>query len=114
MKTRYIFTCLLLASGIAKAQTGFSTDPLNAVFETRDTDRFWKAFDKMDASKENPFKDYISNGSQGVKGFMEYRIINADSLYTMVKKRKEDYLKAGMFCSESTKKKKKSGLFTVH
>lgn len=94
MKTRYIFTCLLLASGIAKAQTGFSTDPLNAVFETRDTDRFWKAFDKMDASKENPFKDYISNGSQGVKGFMEYRIINADSLYTMVKKRKEDYLKS--------------------
>ncbi|MEN5308143.1 DUF2268 domain-containing putative Zn-dependent protease [Chryseobacterium cucumeris] len=94
MKTRYIFTCLLLASGIAKAQTGFSTDPLNAVFETRDTDRFWKAFDKMDASKENSFKDYISNGSQGVKGFMEYRIINADSLYTMVKKRKEDYLKS--------------------
>lgn len=94
MKTRYIFTCLLLASGIAKAQTGFSTDPLNAVFETRDADRFWKAFDKMDSSKENPFTDYISNGSHGVKGFMEYRIINADSLYTMVKKRKEDYLKS--------------------
>jgi hypothetical protein len=94
MKTRYIFTCLLLASGIAKAQTNFSTDPLSAVFETKDTDRFWKAFDKMGASKENPFTDYINNGSQGVKGFMEYRIINADSLYTMVKKRKEDYLKS--------------------
>lgn len=94
MKTKYIFTFLLLASGIAKAQTNFSTDPLNAVFETKDTDRFWKAFDKMDASKGNPFTDYINNGSQGVKGFMEYRIINADSLYTMVKKRKEDYLKS--------------------
>ncbi|MCD9616165.1 DUF2268 domain-containing putative Zn-dependent protease [Chryseobacterium gleum] len=94
MKTRYIFSVLLLASAMTKAQTNFSTDPLNAVFETRDTDRFWKAFDKMDASKENPFTDYISKGSQGVKGFMEYRIINADSLYTMVRKRKEDYLKS--------------------
>ncbi|MFP8892900.1 MULTISPECIES: DUF2268 domain-containing putative Zn-dependent protease [Chryseobacterium] len=107
MKTRYIFTCLLLASGIAKAQTGFSTDPLNAVFETRDTDRFWKAFDKMEASKENPFRDYISNGSPGVKGFMEYRIINADSLYTMVKKRKEDYLKSRNVLSGINQKEKR-------
>ncbi|MDQ1857185.1 DUF2268 domain-containing putative Zn-dependent protease [Chryseobacterium sp. WLY505] len=107
MKTRYIFTCLLLASGIIKAQTNFSTDPLNAVFETKDTDRFWKAFDKMDVSKENPFRDYINNGSQGVKGFMEYRIINADSLYIMVKKRKDDYLKSRHVLAGINRKEKR-------
>jgi hypothetical protein len=58
----------LLTFGAAKAQTGFSGDPLNAVFETKDTD-FWKAFDKMETSKENPFIDYMKNGSPGVKGF---------------------------------------------
>ncbi|KMQ61456.1 hypothetical protein ACM46_15680 [Chryseobacterium angstadtii] len=94
MRARYIFAFLPLAFGMTNAQTGFSSDPLNAVFETKDTDRFWKAFDTMETSKQNPFADYIKNGSPGVKGFIEYRIINADSLYTMVKKRKEDYLKS--------------------
>ncbi len=94
MKTEYIFAFLPLAFGVAKAQTGFSTDPLHAVVETEDTERFWKAFDAMGTSKQNPFTDYIKKGSPGVKGFMEYRIINADSLLTMVKRRKEDYLKS--------------------
>jgi hypothetical protein len=40
----------------SQSPTGFSGDPLNAVFETKDTDRFWKAFDKMETSKENPFQ----------------------------------------------------------
>lgn len=94
MKTRYILAFLPLTFGVIKAQTGFSTDPLNAIFETKDTGRFWKAFDTMETSKQNPFTDYIKKGSPGVKSFMEYRIINADSLYTTVKKRKEDYLKS--------------------
>ncbi|ROI05189.1 hypothetical protein EGI16_07695 [Chryseobacterium sp. G0240] len=94
MKIRSIFALFLLTSGIAEAQTGFSGDPLNAVFETKDTDRFWKAFDNMETAKQNPFADYIKDGSAGVKGFTESRIISADSLYSKVKKRKEDYLKS--------------------
>lgn len=86
MKTNYFLAVLLLTFGISKAQTGFSSDPLNAVFETRDTDRFWKAFDKMETSKENPFADYVKDGSPGVKGFTKFRIINADSLYSKVKR----------------------------
>ncbi|ASK28994.1 hypothetical protein CEY12_02225 [Chryseobacterium sp. T16E-39] len=94
MKIKPFFITLTLIFGIAKAQTGFSNDPLNAVFETKDTDNFWKAFDKIDTSKENPFTEYVKDGSPGVKGFMEFRIINADSLYSQVKKKKTDYLKS--------------------
>ncbi|WP_157158218.1 carbohydrate-binding module family 20 domain-containing protein [Chryseobacterium populi] len=92
LKINSILAAVFLSFGTAKAQSGFSTDPLNAVFETKDTDSFWKAFDKMEASAENPFTEYMKNGSPGVKGFTEFRIINADSLYSKVKKRKADYL----------------------
>ncbi|WP_278021641.1 hypothetical protein [Flavobacterium ginsengisoli] len=67
-------------------QSNFSDNPLDAVFETKDSDNFWIAFDKMDKSKENPFVEYIQKGSPGVKAFTENRIINADSLFTVVKK----------------------------
>ena len=108
MKTNYFLAVLLLTFGISKAQTGFSNDPLNAVFETRDTDRFWKAFDKMGTSKENPFADYVKDGSPGVKGFTKFRIINADSLYSKVKKRREDYLKSRNVLAGIKQKEKKT------
>ncbi|MGG5207418.1 DUF2268 domain-containing putative Zn-dependent protease [Chryseobacterium sp. MIQD13] len=91
---KHLFAAAILSSGTMHAQSGFSSDPLNAVFETKDADNFWKAFDKMGTSDKNPFDEYMKNGSPGVKGFTEYRIINADSLYSTVKKRKEDYLKS--------------------
>lgn len=72
-------------------QSNFSDNPLDAVFETKDSDNFWIAFDKMDKSKDNPFVEYIQKGSPGVKAFTENRIINADSLFTVVKKRKVGY-----------------------
>lgn len=93
MKTNYILAAFLLAFGITNAQTGFTTDPLNAVLETKDAKNFWKAFDKMEASTANPFIEYIENGSPGVKSFIKNRIINADSLYATVKKNKAEYLK---------------------
>ncbi|MDN3693466.1 DUF2268 domain-containing putative Zn-dependent protease [Chryseobacterium tructae] len=107
MKTSHIFATLLLTFGITNAQTGFSTDPLKAVFETKDTENFWKAFDKMETSKQNPFIDYMKNGSPGVKGFTENRIINADSLYTMAKKRKADYLESRNVLSGLKQKEKR-------
>lgn len=93
MKTNYILAAFLLAFGITNAQTGFTTQPLNAVLETKDAQNFWKAFDKMETSATNPFVEYIENGSPGVKSFIKNRIINADSLYATVKKNKAEYLK---------------------
>lgn len=80
---------VLLGFGTTNAQ--FSESPLDAVFETKDTKNFWIAFDSMSNSTENPFDTYITNGSLGVKGFIPYRIINADSLYSSVNKNKEEY-----------------------
>lgn len=75
----------------AFSQSIYSESPLNAKFETNDAKIFWNAFDKMKNSTENPFIDYVEKGSAGVKGFTQSRIINADSLFVMVKKRKNDY-----------------------
>lgn len=114
MKTNHVLAILLMTFGITNAQTGFSGDPLNAVFETRDTDNFWKAFDKMETSKQNPFIDYMKDGSAGVKGFTENRIINADSLYTVVKKRKEDYLKSrNVLAGIKQKEKRTRAIYTA-
>lgn len=92
MKT-HLIAALFLVFGATNAQSGFTTEPLNAVLETKDAQNFWKAFDKMETSTANPFAEYIENGSPGVKNFIKNRIINADSLYATVKKNKEEYLK---------------------
>ena len=84
--------CLYTINGIY-GQTNFSSDPLNAKFVTSDVTRFYEAFDQLETSTENPFEDYIKKGSPGVKGFIRYRIINADSLYNMVLRRKAGYEK---------------------
>lgn len=92
MKSKKIsLIIILILSNFCFAQKNFSDSPLNAVFETSDTKIFWNAFDKINNSKENPFKDYVEKGSAGVKGFTQFRIISADSLFTMVKRRKADY-----------------------
>jgi hypothetical protein len=113
MKANHILAVLLLTFGAAKAQTGFSGDPLNAVFETKDTDRFWKAFDKMETSKENPFIDYMKNGSPGVKGFTQFRIINADSLYSKVKREGRLFEKPQRAGWNRTKGKKTRAIYSA-
>ncbi|MHC0445153.1 DUF2268 domain-containing putative Zn-dependent protease [Flavobacterium sp. 3-218] len=92
MKLKYIilFALIYLQNSVF-GQNNFSLNPLDAVFEIADTKSFWAAFDKMDKSKENPFLEYMQKGSPGVKAFTENRIINADSLFAVVKKRKADY-----------------------
>jgi hypothetical protein len=92
MKSKiFILIALLIQSNSIFGQTNFSESPLNAVFETSDTENFWVAFDKINNLNKNPFNEYIEKGSAGVKGFTQNRIINADSLFVMVKKRKADY-----------------------
>lgn len=75
------------------AQTNFTSDPKKALVITSDLELFWNAFNKMD-DPINPFESYIENGSIGLHEFIPHRIINADSLYSKVQLRKEDYLKA--------------------
>ena len=91
MKIKTLIFLLLFLSNSIFGQKNFSESPLKAVFETGDTKVFWSAFDKLQKSKENPFIDYVEKGSAGVKGFTNSRIINADSLFTMVKRKKADY-----------------------
>ncbi|MFD1605062.1 DUF2268 domain-containing putative Zn-dependent protease [Flavobacterium artemisiae] len=92
MKLKLIILFVLISiQNTSFAQNNFSDNPLDAVFETKDSKNFWEAFDKMDKTKQNPFVEYMQKGSPGVKAFTENRIINADSLFAVVKKRKADY-----------------------
>jgi len=95
-------------------QNNFSSNPLDAVFETRDSKNFWIAFDKMDKSKENPFVEYMKKGSPGVRAFTENRIINADSLFSVVKKRKADYeLSRNVLNNLSSKEKRVRAIYSA-
>lgn len=74
------------------AQTvNFPQSPLDAKFVTSDLPNFWKAFDSVGLSKANPFDRYIAQGTKGVRGFVPNRILSADSLLSMVKRKRETY-----------------------
>lgn len=72
------------------------SDPLKALFITKDISNFWSAFDKIETeSHTNPFEDlYLRPGSPGIQAFMKGRIENANSLLNTVRERKNEYLKA--------------------
>lgn len=89
MKQLLIFPLLCLAFSI-HAQTSYTQDPQKAALITSDIPLFWKAFDQMD-TKGNPFKEYLNEGSEGLKGFIKYRIESAKNLQKVAKKRKADY-----------------------
>ncbi|RKR05350.1 putative Zn-dependent protease DUF2268 [Flavobacterium sp. 90] len=115
MKLNLFFTTFFIVfSNVILGQSNFSENPLDAVFETKDSKNFWQAFDKMDKSKENPFVEYIQKGSPGVKAFTENRIINADSLFAVVKKRKSDYeLSRNVLDGLSVKKKRVIAIYSA-
>jgi uncharacterized protein YjaZ len=72
------------------------SDPLKALFITKDITNFWIAFDRMDTeSQTNPYEEiYLKPGSPGVQAFTKGRIENAASLLSTVRQRKEEYVKA--------------------
>ncbi|WP_125720735.1 DUF2268 domain-containing putative Zn-dependent protease [Flavobacterium ustbae] len=115
MKLKHIILfALIYIQNSVLGQNKFSLNPLDAVFETADTKSFWIAFDKMDKSKENPFVEYMQKGSPGVKAFTENRIINADSLFAIVKKRKVDYeLSRHVLDNISTKEKRVRTIYSA-
>lgn len=109
MKTFHCSFGLLvfLCSSLLYSQENFSSDPLEAQFVTEDVDRFWKAFDQLDYSENNPFESYIEQGTPGLKGFIDNRILSADSLLVMVNSRKEDYLKSRFLLDGLESKRKR-------
>jgi len=115
MKLKLIFaTLFIIVSNSNFAQSNFSENPLDAVFETKDSKNFWNAYDNMEKSKGNPFIEYMEKGSPGVKAFTENRIINADSLFAVVKKRKADYeLSRNILNSISTKEKRVRAIYSA-
>jgi hypothetical protein len=100
----FIFVFLLVFTQ-AFGQTQFSKDPLNAQFVKHDYDNFWKQFDKMESSSENPFGAYLANASIGLKPYVGY--FNVDSLYQTVVRRKAEYLKSRPILQNIGTKKKK-------
>jgi len=115
MKLKLVFTIFfLIFSNFISGQSNFSDNPLDAIFETKDSKKFWEAFDKMENSKQNPFIEYMQKGSPGVKGFTENRIINEDSLFTVVKKRKSDYeLSRNVLDDISSKEKRVKAIYSA-
>jgi hypothetical protein len=86
-------------------QTKFSQDPLSTQFVTHDYDNFWKQFDRMETTSENPFGEYLANASIGLKPYVSY--FNVDSLHQTVLRRKADYLKSRPILQNLSTKKKK-------
>lgn len=90
---RYVILLLVVGLPIdGFAQNKFESDPLKAEFITTDIPKFWEAFDQIN-SKRKPFKDYIENGSVGLKDFIQYRIESAKHLRKVAKQRRSDYEK---------------------
>lgn len=109
MRTKMLFG-LVLTIGLQvslPAQNNYSDSPLNARFVTEDVERFWEAFEKMEELGSKAFEAYIEQGTDGVKGFVPYRIINADSLYQMVQGRKNDYLRSKNVLEDLENKRKR-------
>jgi uncharacterized protein YjaZ len=108
-----LMTLFAISFNFSFGQSNFSDNPLDAVFETKDSKNFWEAFDKMEKSSENPFIEYMQKGSLGVKGFTENRILNADSLFAVVKKRKADYeLSRNVLNGISSKEKRVRAIYS--
>lgn len=87
-----ILFLLLCCQLTAFAQSNnFTGDPSKATFITSDIPLFWSAYDSIGLTAYNPFDHYLKQGSEGLKDFIEYRIMSADSLLAMVNRRKSDY-----------------------
>jgi hypothetical protein len=90
MKKLTFTLCLCLCCSILFGQ-GYPTDPFKAEFVTEDLPRFWAAFDALETAEGNPFEAYIEDGTPGLQGFIDDRIISAEALLEMVQNRKKEY-----------------------
>jgi uncharacterized protein YjaZ len=97
----FLFGTLIVANG----QEKFTENPLDAKFITEDFERFWRAFEKIDKTSNNPFKNYLKDASDGFSPLVGY--FNPDTLYQTVLKRKEEYLKSKNVLDDLSDKEKR-------
>lgn len=90
MKSIFFFLILCLLHKLGFSQNDYAENPQEAEFISSDIPRFWQAFDQIE-QKGNPFKEYLKNGSPGLKDFIKHRIESPRNLLKTVQKRKEDY-----------------------
>ena len=90
MKSIFFLLILSLSYNLGFSQDGYAENPQEAEFVSSDIPRFWQAFDQM-AHGGNPFKEYLKNGSPGLKDFIKNRIGSPRNLLKTVKKRRGDY-----------------------
>lgn len=91
MRPLVVLFAFLALSSTTFAQTTFESDPAKAQFITEDIPSFWKAYDKFFSNGGNPFRDYLEQGSIGLRDFIPYRIESPKYLKKMVMTKKEDY-----------------------
>lgn len=69
------------------AQSNFSTNPDSVTFHTEDIHTFWKVFDETTPKFDPKIfqKEYIDAGSEGLKGFIKFRIEDGKNLSKTIK-----------------------------
>ena len=90
MKIAFLFIFLIIFSALSFGQNGYPQNPEEAEFISSDIPRFWEAFDQVNQGG-NPFKEYLKDGSPGLKDFIKYRIESPRKLLKIAKKKKVDY-----------------------
>ena len=90
MKIAFLFIFLIIFSALSFSQNGYPQNPEEAEFISSDIPRFWEAFDQVNQGG-NPFKEYLKDGSPGLKDFIKYRIESPRKLLKTAKKKKVDY-----------------------
>lgn len=109
MKAKLIIFLIFFASNVTYAQSEhwFSNNPWEAKFVVEDVERFWQAFDAMEAEGVSGFERYIESGTPGLKDFVPYRIISADSIFSKAHKHKAEYLKSKDVLNDLPSKEKR-------
>jgi uncharacterized protein YjaZ len=117
MKKTFMLIILLTFALKGISQKTLYADPDSSAFITTDIDNFWKAYDdfKKDTTKNTFGPEYIVIGSEGVKGFIPYRLVSADNLLKVVKKREADYVKMRdkTFKMKDTEKQCRSSFYAL-
>ena len=81
-------------------QSSFTQDPGEAQFVLTDLGHFWQAYEAI-GLVENPFVDYLENGSLGLQDFISGRIMDADNLLAQVQQEPQVYEAARSFTFNS-------------
>ncbi len=85
----------MVAAFAANASAQRAADPLDAAIETTDAGAFFRIYDAANGRPNAAdLQPYIRNGSPGVQGFLEHRIVSAQNLAAVVAAQPQTYVDA--------------------